>query len=122
VLLWRPSDLWSDKDVFTYFSSRPRHWDERSHLCDPTLLKITEKRYNAESDEHQCLCLLSRCKSVPDVLKDRGRAFWINYRDLLLNPVHAAEVEKFEASARSSKKKKCLDSEELDRKRNKKPM
>ena len=120
ALLWRPSELWSDKDVFGYFSSRPRLWDDRAHVCDPTLLKITDKRYDAASDETQCLCVLSRCRSGPGTFKDRGRPFWVNYRDLLLNPDHAAELEKFEASTRPPKKK-ASDGEMSERKKQKRP-
>lgn len=122
MLLWRPSELWSDEDVFAYFSSRPRLWDERAHLSDPTLVRITDKRYDEKSDETQCLCILSRCRAVPvlGTFKDRGRSFWINYRDLLLNPDHAAELEKFEASARPPKKKASAG-EKVERKRPRKP-
>jgi hypothetical protein len=120
VLLWRPSELWSDEDVSGYFSSRPRLWDERAHVCDPTLLRIVDKRYDADSDELQCLCVLSRCKMATGLSKDRGRSFWINYRDLLLNPDHAAELEKFEASSRPQKKKGTDNREGIERKKLKK--
>ena len=87
-------------------------------MCDPSLLKVLDQRYEAVSDEVQCLCLLSQSKRSTSTFKDRGRTFWINYRDLLLNHEHATELEKFESSLRPAKTKKS-EKEPPERKRNK---
>jgi hypothetical protein len=107
ILLWRPSELWSEHEVGAYFSSRPRLLEEYSFLMEPTLLRILEERYNAETDEVQCLCVLTRSRHASGLPVDKGRAFWVNYRDLLLNQEHSAMLARFLAGKAAARGSSC---------------
>jgi len=107
-LLWRPSELWSADDVEAFFRLRPWLHHEAEVVLEPRLLEVKDQRYDELSDEHQCLCILASSLDKGKVSGhrgDRGSPFWINYRDLLVNPLHAAQLARF-LEARKSRKKR----------------
>jgi hypothetical protein len=101
-LFWMSSDMWQEKRVHEYLSSRPRLYEAGAHRCEPSLIKIFGARYDAAQDEMQYHCHLGR-----SALQGRDevgpRLFWISRQDLLLNPEHALKVELFEANLKSPK-------------------
>ena len=96
------SDMWQEKRVHEYLSSRPRLYEAGAHCCEPALIKILGARYDAAQDEMQYHCHLGR-----SALQGRDevghRFFWISRQDLLLNPEHALKLELFEANLKSPK-------------------
>jgi hypothetical protein len=84
--------------------------DEASRFCEPRIIEILKLRDCIDKKEGngelQCLCVLGQSKTVGGGGRGTGKPFWLNYRDLLLNPDHAASLEKYEASLRPEKKKR----------------
>lgn len=84
--------------------------NDDSRFCEPRIIEILETRHYIDkrqgNGELQCFCILGQSKKVGGCGKDSGRPFWLNYRDLLLNPDHAASLERYDASLRPEKKKR----------------
>lgn len=95
------SDMWQERRVHEYLSSRPRLYEEGSHLCDPALLKILGARYDPITDVTEFSCKLACRNPFGRETDDQGRNFWISRQNLLLNPDHALKLEHFEESHRS---------------------